>query len=178
MFIYKVINVVNGKIYIGKTKLPVLRRWAAHKKEANRGSNTHFYKALRKYGTHNFRVETIAAGANEEQLTYLEQLFIVLFDSIERGYNLTFGGDGGAGMSQETRLIMSRLKKGTKHTPEALEKIRAAAKRRVGKPLSEEVKKKIGDSNRGRLPWTTGRKHSPETIAKMSAVATRRQAKV
>lgn len=169
MLIYKITNIVNRKPYIGQTKFSVESRWKSHKKDARRGVNSHFYKALRKYGPENFKIEILASAPNKEQLDYLEQLFIVLFDSIENGYNSTFGGDGVPGMSQETRDRMSRLKKGVKHTPEALQKIKDFQKTRRGTHLSEETKTKIGDANRGRLPWTTGRKHSPETIAKMRA---------
>ena len=64
----------------------------------------------------------------------------------------------------EVRQKMSESAKRRKHSPETLEKIRIASSRRVGVPLSEETKKKIGDANRGRVM-------SVEQKAKLAEIA-------
>ena len=61
--IYKIMNLKNNKIYIGKSK-NIEKRWQRHKedsfcsnkrwKENKRGERTHFHKALRKNGADAF----------------------------------------------------------------------------------------------------------------------------
>lgn len=60
---------------------------------------------------------------------------------------------------------------GYKHTPEALEKIRLAS---LGRKLTDEQKKKIGEGNRislkGNVPWNKGKNgvYSKETLKEMA----------
>lgn len=48
MIIYKVTNLVNGKVYIGQTKHSLDVRKQRHLQQARKGTNTHFYQAIRK----------------------------------------------------------------------------------------------------------------------------------
>lgn len=59
--IYRIINLINGKQYIGKTINTITERWNKHCYEAftpqNKGYNFLIHKAIRKYGKDNFIIE-------------------------------------------------------------------------------------------------------------------------
>ena len=93
MFVYKITNIINGKCYIGQTRKSVEARFREHVNEANRGARFYLQSAIRKYGPENFRVETIATANNIDELNQLEEYYIRKFNTVETGYNLSYGGD-------------------------------------------------------------------------------------
>lgn len=97
--IYKITNLINNKVYIGKTRNSE-RRWKDHQRLAftpnHKEYNKALYLAIRKYGLDNFIFEII-----EELLDYSlsdekEQYWIKVYDSYNNGYNESLGGDGGS----------------------------------------------------------------------------------
>ena len=90
MWIYKITNKVNGKSYIGQSKRPINKRWNRHISDAlSNRLDTHFARAIRKYGVKNFSVEEIDSSDSQEELNHLENYYIHLYDCIENGYNET-----------------------------------------------------------------------------------------
>ncbi len=92
-----------GKQYIGQCRIldshyhknGTQKRWSSHVLEArkfkHRGSWLLNY-AIRKYGAHNFKVETILSCL-AEYLNYYETYFIKLYNTLKpNGYNLVLGG--------------------------------------------------------------------------------------
>ena len=60
MWIYKITNIQNNKIYIGQTIRPVQERFKRHLNDALHGIlDTHFARAIRKYGEDSFQIEII-----------------------------------------------------------------------------------------------------------------------
>ena len=56
MWIYKITNIQNQKVYIGQTIRPIQDRFNRHYNDAlNNIIDTHFARAIRKYGRENFR---------------------------------------------------------------------------------------------------------------------------
>ena len=159
--IYKVICLINKKVYIGKTVQSLRKRKNQHKHDSlNKKTNCYFHKAIRKYGWNNFKWEIIDTANNEQELNILEQLHIETHCQKGRGYNLADGGGGTIGY---------------KHTDEAIEKMREASKgnkNRLGKHHTDETKQKLSIAHKGlqskeKHPmW--GRKHSTENRLKMS----------
>jgi hypothetical protein len=47
--IYSIINIVNRKIYVGKTSKTIEQRWQSHVDNANCNQRFYFYRAIRKY---------------------------------------------------------------------------------------------------------------------------------
>lgn len=91
MYIYKIVNIINNKVYIGQSICPIEQRFQRHLQDALSGRlDTHLARAIRKYGKENFTIELIDNSAtNQEELTRLETYWIQYYDSIHTGYNET-----------------------------------------------------------------------------------------
>lgn len=91
--IYKITNLINGKIYVGQSKDPT-RRWNEHKWDAfnpNCKENSAIHRAFLKYGIDNFQFTIIGwfEDYNEKERQYIKE-----FNSLyPNGYNLTESGD-------------------------------------------------------------------------------------
>jgi len=91
MGIYKIENMVNGKVYIGSSK-DIKQRFRQHLSDLknNRHHSIHLQRAWNKYGESNFKFSII------EELDYINDLFIterhyiIKFDSLNKnkGYNI------------------------------------------------------------------------------------------
>lgn len=104
-YIYKIVNRVNGKLYIGKTQFSIERRFQEHIRASKKENcaNRPIYKAMKKYGIDNFYVELIEETNNPEER---EQFWIKYYNSYVgfsncQGYNATLGGDGKAYIDRE-----------------------------------------------------------------------------
>jgi len=95
MIIYKVINLINNKIYIGKTIQELNLRKLNHYNQSTRGSQTNFHKALLKYNKSDFLWEEIHRCSSIIELNKMECFYINKFNTYKCGYNMTEGGDGG-----------------------------------------------------------------------------------
>ena len=87
--IYKVTNKVNGKVYIGQS-VDIGRRWRTHMTAED---DIYFHKAIQKYGVENFEWEVIEQ-CKKKDLDEREIYWIEYYDSFNKGYNRTKGGDG------------------------------------------------------------------------------------
>lgn len=105
--IYKIQNKLNGKIYIGQTKMTLEQRlynkWKGHFTEVEHGSKCYVHNAIRKYGKDNFTYEVIEERSKEDfsskqelqnWLNIREAYWIEHYQSNkhEFGYNKTLGG--------------------------------------------------------------------------------------
>lgn len=94
-FIYIITNKINDKVYIGKTDRTIDLRWKEHQTASRENSKKHYklYAAMNKYGIENFFIgkieECTTEMANEREKYWIER-----FDSYNKGYNMTLGGDG------------------------------------------------------------------------------------
>jgi group I intron endonuclease len=136
MIVYRVRNLVNGKLYIGQTKKTLARRWTEHT-GSTQGYCRVFYAAIKKYGKDAFEITKIAEVETREEANALEQSFIESEGSLSpRGYNLL---PGGAARSHhpETRRKMSESHKGQKMTGRAAAGVpRGPRPGSVGKAIS------------------------------------------
>lgn len=90
MWIYKITNIQNNKIYIGQTIRPIEQRFHRHLNDAlNNIIDTHFARAIRKYGKDSFIIEQIDTANTQKELNEKEQYWIKFYNSIENGYNET-----------------------------------------------------------------------------------------
>ena len=126
MFIYKISNSINNKVYIGQTIRPIEDRFQRHLNDAtNNILDTHFARAIRKHGKENFWIEEIDRANNQEELNLKEQYWIRFYDSVNTGYNETdalykCGGNTYQSKSQEEMLLIGQKISKTKlkeHNP-------------------------------------------------------------
>lgn len=92
MFIYKIENLINGKVYIGQTRKSPKQRWKEHQQSALANDQRHIYQAIRKYGVSNFQFSVVCSALSSEHLDALEELLIAQYNSFTAGYNMTSGG--------------------------------------------------------------------------------------
>lgn len=90
--VYKIVNRLNNKYYIGMTKQSLEKRFSQHKQNAKNDKNTYLYNAIRKYGSNEFIIELITECISKEECCQLE---IKLISENKSGYNLAKGGEGG-----------------------------------------------------------------------------------
>ncbi|QIW89883.1 homing endonuclease [Bacillus phage Izhevsk] len=142
MIIYKVTNLTNNKIYIGKTKNLSYRKYTHKCQALTRDSNTYFHKAIRKYGWENFKWEVIDETETDEELNEKESYWIEKYNSNIQtvGYNMSNGGEGNALIGELNPMY------GKSHSDETKRKMSEKMK---GKTHSSEAKKKIGEAKQG-----------------------------
>ena len=90
MWIYKITNIQNNKVYIGQTIRPIEQRFRRQLNDAlNNILDTHFARAIRKYGKENFIIEQIDEAQTQDELNQKEQYWIRYYNSVKEGYNET-----------------------------------------------------------------------------------------
>jgi NUMOD3 motif-containing protein len=135
--------------YVGKDSYYPLRANLKHR--LLEPSCTKLYRALLKYPFECWRKEVLADGfKDDESLNAAEIFWIAYFDSKNKGYNCTEGGEGQRGRAQ------------SEETKEKLRKIN------LGKKASEATKKKMRENAVG----MTGKKHSQATKEKLRIAKT------
>lgn len=100
-YIYIIRNTVNNKAYIGQTIQTLSTRFSNHIRDSKVINyetldflyKSKLYNAFRKYGYDKFYIELIEECSNEE-LNEKEIYYIKYFDSFNKGYNTTLGGEG------------------------------------------------------------------------------------
>ena len=95
MFIYKIVNQVNGKIYVGQTvqKNPTMR-WYSHLADARSGKRKgHLQNSIRKPGPDNFVWQVIDSAQSLDDLNAKEQYWLDFFRQTHEVYNLREAGD-------------------------------------------------------------------------------------
>lgn len=174
--IYKITN-PKGKIYIGYSKN--IEGRFEHYKRLSCKKQRKLYNSLKKYGptSHNFEV---IEECNLVDLNKREIYWIKIFNSVEMGLNLTYGGEGNI-PSLETRKRMSESHKGKNVSKEVGNKISKGKTNHImytdewREKISESLKgrdvswgSKISKTTKGRPSPFTGKKHTVETKKNMS----------
>ena len=143
MIVYKITNLVNGKIYIGQTRKTAERRWTKHVNAALTGrSKSVLHKAIRKYGKDSFSVEVLLVCSSETELNNSEVYFIRDTNStVPNGYNLNYGGYAGV-PTLEARKNMSLAHIGIKDSKQTrLRKSKASKGKMKSKTHAENISK-------------------------------------
>lgn len=150
--IYKITNLLNGKMYIGQHTTEDLD-------DGYMGSGKIIKQAVKKYGIENFRKEWIMFCEDEEELNYWESVFVdETWVMRSDTYNLQTGGNHWT-LSEESRRKMSEARSGNKN-PWYGKRRPEEHKRKQ----SETMKKKYGG---GKHPHI-GTHRSKETRSKIS----------
>lgn len=94
MYVYKITNKINNKLYIGITN-DIKKRWSNEKSyPADPKRRQVIQEAIHKYGTDNFIFEVIAKGLSIEEAVQQEKNLILEYNTlIPNGYNVHPGGE-------------------------------------------------------------------------------------
>ena len=110
-YIYRILNKLTKKCYIGETKSKdVIWRWNQHKQkiEINKGCPA-LRDAVKKYGIDNFEFSVLIICFDDERFKY-EIEYIKKYNSVApNGYNLTNGGQKGFAKGPKINLENSEL---------------------------------------------------------------------
>ena len=175
MIIYKITNIINGKVYVGQTISTIAMRWKNHCSKSSRCLA--ISSAIEKYGRENFTIEQIDQANSFDELNKKEGYWIAQCNSVApNGYNLKTGGNQPR-LCQESINKISKANMGMKAWNEGLDKsdprvasyVRYGVEThaygkvgyRKGSKHTDEAKKKISEIQLGRIV-------SEETKKKMS----------
>lgn len=125
--IYKIINIVDNKIYIGCTIYELEKRFCEHiYRGLKTDSNTKLYNSIKKYGSENFNIELIEI-CDLSCIYEREKFYIDYYDTYNNGLNSTYGGEGCLGYvhSPEIRKKISKnlIESGNTHKGKTYEEI-------------------------------------------------------
>lgn len=171
MIIYKCTNIVNSKVYIGKTVKKLEQRKMGHYYDVRNGRvNNYFHSSIKKYGFDKFVWEAIETCSSDEELCEREIYWISFYQSMERtkGMNMTLGGDGLAGTkrSEEFKRNLGERNKiiftGRKLSEEHKKKIGGRKKIWTDASRNKLRDKRVGDKN----PFF-GKTHTKEILANL-----------
>lgn len=144
MKIYKITNLINNKIYIGKTHKTIEERWQRHLTDTNRNKNTNIAlrKSILKYGEENFKIEEIDEAKDSKTLNEKERYWISYYNSTDRkiGYNLTKGGDGNNTYEFKTSDELNEIKDKIRQTKLGKNNPRARGVKCLNTITNEEIK--------------------------------------
>ena len=186
VFIYKITNKINGKVYIGQTCKSIQYRWQRHQYSSS--GCIRLRDAIVECGVDNFLVEEVEVCQNNIEAFDRECYWIEFYNSMNVGYNMRIGSlildetrskiseaNKTWVRSEETRAKMSEAKKGRTLSQEHKDKIGESGKKRTA---SEETRAKISIAKKGRVvsqetrdklsKINTGNVISEETRAKIS----------
>ena len=119
MWVYKITNIQNNKVYIGQTIRPIQDRFRRHINDAlNNILDTHFARAIKKYGKNNFIIEQIDQAQTQNELNKKEQYWIQYYNSVQEGYNETdaISKCGGNTYQSKTEKEMEVIKEKIRQT--------------------------------------------------------------
>lgn len=171
--IYQIVNLVNGKRYIGSS-VDIKNRLNEHNRRLNKNCHhcDYLQRSYNRHGKDNFKFEILLYCSREDLLFY-EQRTIDAYNFEDELYNLAPKAGNTVGVRRRPESIAKQKKamKGRKFSEEHKRNISIAL---TNKPKSPEHVKKMADSRRGkplsnehRLKISiTGRNHSPEVNKK------------
>lgn len=139
MIVYRAVNNVSGKAYIGMTKGGLSSRISSHMHSVKVGSKTYFHNALRKYGLDGFSWSVAVRCHSQSHMESIEKHLIQYYKHIGC-YNIADGGSGGFvvpdGKIDEWKGKLSKARAGRKpalgmkHTEENKKFFSECAKRK------------------------------------------------
>lgn len=127
--VYKHQNKINNKIYIGITKNGdnPNERW---RNGFGYKNNDKFFKDIIKYGWDNFDHFILKKELSEEEAILFEKKYILLYNSVEKGYNNNYGC--GQTIGEASRHKISEALKGVPKKQESIEKQLKTKQQRCG----------------------------------------------
>jgi group I intron endonuclease len=151
MYIYKVTNNINGKVYIGQSTKSI------DESSDYYGSGLLIKHAIKKYGIENFTKDILCECISIEELNDRERFYINQYDSVNIGYNISIGGNGGDLGETVNNKISETVKR---RWDEGCYSHIDWASVLSNRPVSEETKRKISLAQSGENGYWYGKKFS------------------
>ena len=147
-------NKENGKKYVGITSQNPEKRWRNGEGYKN---NEYFYRAIQKYGWHNFTHEILYTGLSVSVAEAKEKELIKEYGCYmpENGYNIQLGGNSGVKFTQESKRKISLALSGKPKSDEHKIHLGMA---RMGHAVDESTRRKLKERNSGEGNPMWGRK--------------------
>jgi group I intron endonuclease len=158
--IYKIINKINGKYYVGSS-INVYRRWNEHKSELKRKihKNQHLQNSWNKYGENNFKFLIIEI-VDSQNLLAVEQKYL---NELNRNISYNIGSAAISPFLGKTHSIKSKEKNRLSH----LGKYNGSKNPNYGKKHSDDIRKKISRALKGKYcgnkSWRFGKSHTEKS---------------
>jgi group I intron endonuclease len=143
LVVYLIVNMINGKCYVGQTRKTIKQRWQRHRWCYTVSNGKHpIALAMRKYGKESFEIVELEICKTQQELDDREIYWARALDTFSpNGYNLKAGKGRGT------------------VSPEVCRKIAIS---NLGRKASQETIQRLRDSH-------LGYKRSPEAVAAQSA---------
>ena len=178
--VYEIVNNINGKKYIGLTRVGIDRRWKEHVRSSKRRPKTILQFAIAKYGESSFTIREVASAISLDLLPLLEKDLIA---QEKPEYNQTCGGEFTAGRkySDAVKEVIRLKNTGQKRNQETCRNISEAKRKQYAE--RPELRQKSSEWLReNRALWedkrieavrksATGRKMSPEHKEKIRQIS-------
>jgi group I intron endonuclease len=171
--LYQITNTINGKSYIGITKLSINERWQVHISNSRKPKYP-LHHAIAKYGSELFSITLLEENPDRKYISNLEEPTIQRLKThiSENGYNVARGGYGGdlgavanskrkntvknlsSEQKQQWTNNLSKARIGKKHSAQTKEKLSRLQKDRGGygpENHSIKTKEKISKGNTGKI---------------------------
>lgn len=167
-------NKINGKKYVGITSQKPQSRW---KNGNGYRNNEYFFRAIQKYGWHNFQHEILYTNLTKADAEKKEVELIAEYHSSlpENGYNIELGGNSTGKIADSTRIKISKALMGHECSDATKQKISRSntgkANPMKGKKMTAEQVEKNRLSHLGQKSWISGRHWSAEERAKCNGKA-------
>lgn len=160
--IYKIVNKINNKVYIGCTINSLEKRYYEHIYRCFKTDyKSKLYNSMKKYGEENFYIELIEE-CDLSNIYEMEKKYVEQYDSFKNGLNSTLGGEGCLGYihsSEIRRKISKNIRDGNSHKGKTYENIygengenekerRRESVKKYWKNLTEEDRIKRNEKNK------------------------------
>lgn len=153
--VYKIVNNVNSKVYVGQTRNGLSHRKDAHLHRCRSGLNRPLYNAMRKYGVDNFTWSVLEVVEHVHELDAAETKWIATLGCMHpSGYNLMAVGNNGFEYSELALANMARSRENRQPCSETTKaKISTALKARYkAEGFCKERASKIAATLRNKNP--------------------------
>lgn len=162
--IYKIVNKVDGKYYVGSSK-NIIKRWSTHTNKLIRGvhKNQKLQSAWNKHKESSFDFLIVEETIQSQLLTNEQKYLDIAKSEQDKCYNLIFDSTGG---NLEPDSIEKIRQKAIGRKPSVETRDKMSKKRH-----SEENKKHLRDINLGEKNHFYGKTHTTETKSRIGTLA-------
>ena len=163
--LYKITNQINGKVYVGITKLELDQRWKQHVSQS-KSPKYPLHRAINKHGQDNFCITLLYECDDRRTISEMEEPTILSYDSRENGYNVAkggYGGDLGDAVNAKRKITISNYSDEVKQRLSDMRRVRQTGQTKHNSSGRKSQSEKLMGNQHA-----LGLKHTDETKRKIS----------